>query len=416
MFLTHHRIFDPSSPHANERGYREPTISEVARHFKIPRTTISSWASNPRFIEEAKKRVYHPRWPELEEELVKRFIAARANKSIVTVSWFKRQARSIFKSLNPAVDNIFTFSNGWWGLFRRRHAPEEYIEIVNSFLRYIRRVSRRHKPQVALDAILNSPTRRFGKHRILNLDETPIPFEYLDGYTYEQRGARTIDGKSDRSGWNKRQATLILYIFADGIQRLKPKLRQHKVVTALIPPGCTSLLQPLDTAINRPLKDWLRDATDEYVSEREARGLTMWSIREKRIMTTFVVASAVRTLESRAELVQKAFLNCGISIRPDGTQDIEIRVKDIPAAAIDFTNWEQARDVIVKDEEGVSGLLDEEEIVKQGDEAEDRIDRETGLLVLRCLELKALLRARGLSTIGKKAVLIARLLDADSII
>ncbi|KAM4062954.1 DDE superfamily endonuclease [Hirsutella rhossiliensis] len=369
MFLTHHRIFDPSSPHANERGYREPTI--------------------------------------------------------------------------------------------------KYIEIVNSFLRYIRRVSRRHKPQVALDAILNSPTRRFGKHRILNLDETPIPFEYLDGYTYEQRGARTIDGKSDRSGWNKRQATLILYIFADGIQRLKPKvifhgapppfgrimqdeghlyspevtvefnetaynneelfkdwirdelapivsrnddfllvmdvasfhktddvlhqLRQHKVVTALIPPGCTSLLQPLDTAINRPLKDWLRDATDEYVSEREARGLTMWSIREKRIMTTFVVASAVRTLESRAELVQKAFLNCGISIRPDGTQDIEIRVKDIPAAAIDFTNWEQARDVIVKDEEGVSGLLDEEEIVKQGDEAEDRIDR-------------------------KKAVLIARLLDADSII
>ena len=34
-------------------------------------------------------------------------------------------------------------------------------------------------------------------------------------------------GKSDRSGWNKRQATLILYIFADGIHRIPPKIIFH---------------------------------------------------------------------------------------------------------------------------------------------------------------------------------------------
>ncbi|KAF4510845.1 hypothetical protein G6O67_002704 [Ophiocordyceps sinensis] len=52
-------------------------------------------------------------------------------------------------------------------------------------------------------AAIATPCRFFlryiRRNRILNLDETPIPFEYLDGYTYEERGTRTIAGKSDRS-------------------------------------------------------------------------------------------------------------------------------------------------------------------------------------------------------------------------
>ena len=36
-----------------------------------------------------------------------------------------------------------------------------------------------------------------------------------------------MGGKSDRSGWTKRQATLILYIFADGIDRIPPKIIFH---------------------------------------------------------------------------------------------------------------------------------------------------------------------------------------------
>ena len=59
---------------------------------------------------------------------------------------------------------------------------------------------------------------------ILNLDETPVPFEFLDGYTYDIKGVTTISGKSLRSGWGKRQAILVVYIFADGIKRCKPTL------------------------------------------------------------------------------------------------------------------------------------------------------------------------------------------------
>jgi len=58
----------------------------------------------------------------------------------------------------------------------------------------------------------------------MNFDETPVPFEFLDGSSYDVRGNHTVAGKTDRSGWSKRQATIILYLFADGQWRLKPKL------------------------------------------------------------------------------------------------------------------------------------------------------------------------------------------------
>ena len=58
----------------------------------------------------------------------------------------------------------------------------------------------------------------------MNFDETLIPFEYIDKKTYNIRGAKTITAKTDRSGWDKQQATLALYKFADGIPRIQPKL------------------------------------------------------------------------------------------------------------------------------------------------------------------------------------------------
>jgi hypothetical protein len=82
-----------------------------------------------------------------------------------------------------------------------------------------------------LALILEPPKNRFQSSRILNFDETPIPFEYIDCKTYNLRGAKTITAKIDRSGWDKRQATLILYIFADGIPRIKPKLIFHGKAT-----------------------------------------------------------------------------------------------------------------------------------------------------------------------------------------
>jgi hypothetical protein len=58
--------------------------------------------------------------------------------------------------------------------------------------------------------------RRFPNHLIINLNETPFPFEFLNGYSYDFKDATIVAGRFERNRWDKRQATIILYIMADG--------------------------------------------------------------------------------------------------------------------------------------------------------------------------------------------------------
>ena len=59
------------------------------------------------------------------------------------------------------------------------------------------------------------------------MDQTPIAFEFLSGRTYDFKGAKTVWIKEQRSGWDRRQATLQVCMFADGIRRCKPLLIFH---------------------------------------------------------------------------------------------------------------------------------------------------------------------------------------------
>ena len=43
------------------------------------------------------------------------------------------------------------------------------------------------------------------------------------------KGAKTVWAKQTRDGWDKRQATLILYVFTDGLPQIKPMLIFHAV-------------------------------------------------------------------------------------------------------------------------------------------------------------------------------------------
>ena len=57
---------------------------------------------------------------------------------------------------------------------------------------------------------------------ICNMDETPLPFEFLDGQTYADQGSHTVQVQATQSGWDKQQATIVLCIFADGAMHIKP--------------------------------------------------------------------------------------------------------------------------------------------------------------------------------------------------
>ncbi|KAM5357374.1 hypothetical protein ACJZ2D_016337 [Fusarium nematophilum] len=187
---------------------------------------------------------------------------------------------------------------------------------------------------------------------------------------------------------------------------VKALLREMNITPAPIPPGLTSMLQSLDTAINRPFKDWLREETELYIEEREKRGLTEWTVSEKRIMTTWVVARAMERLRNRPDLVEKAFIDCGITVRPDGTQDRLISFEDIDE--VDFTGWEDAEEPYVKSEEIVDRICDGEEFVLSGDEGNSL---EIGLMMSKKEDLKEMARDLGISVTGNKRDIVERLVD-----
>ena len=57
---------------------------------------------------------------------------------------------------------------------------------------------------------------------IANMDQTPLPFVMYDGKTYNQIGSKEIWCASGSSGLEKRQGTIQLTIFADGVSRVRP--------------------------------------------------------------------------------------------------------------------------------------------------------------------------------------------------
>ena len=63
---------------------------------------------------------------------------------------------------------------------------------------------------------------RYWLGNICNMDQTPLPFEFLSTQTYNTKGEKTVWIKGATSGWEKRQATLQLTVFADGGNYVKP--------------------------------------------------------------------------------------------------------------------------------------------------------------------------------------------------
>lgn len=63
---------------------------------------------------------------------------------------------------------------------------------------------------------------RYRLRNVCNMDQTPLPFEFLSGQTYTTKGEKTVWVKGAVSGWDKRQATLQLTVFADGENHVCP--------------------------------------------------------------------------------------------------------------------------------------------------------------------------------------------------
>ena len=70
------------------------------------------WSKNDKIMQKEAGRQYIPRWPDLEKELYETFLARGNENKTVTVGWFRREARVIFKRQYPTMDKLFVFSAG----------------------------------------------------------------------------------------------------------------------------------------------------------------------------------------------------------------------------------------------------------------------------------------------------------------
>ncbi len=102
--------------------------------------------------------------------------------------------------------------------------------------------------------------------------------------------------------------------------KVKEELKKRNIDTAVIPGGMTSLLQPLDVSVNKPVKsrlrqywtDWMVDGPKHY----NAGGKRKSPTREDVLQW---IADAWGTISS--DIITGGFLKCGIANKMDGSED-----------------------------------------------------------------------------------------------
>lgn len=254
MWLKYYRLPNTASNTAVKT--RPPTLDEASVFFQIPKSTIACWtqpdATEKIFQQKGNRSrrdspvVFLCMWPEMEKKLFDAFMDRRGLGRPVRDGWFRRKATELWKETYPHTgSNFFLFSRGWFQGFLSRHRivlrfvtntaqslPDDFKQQILEWLRFNRRnriltllvpFSATPSPQ-SLHFICNHDGGGIPDHRICNVDETPLPWEYLTGRTYHVQGANTVWSKSAESGSEKRQCTLFLCIFADGVPRVPPIL------------------------------------------------------------------------------------------------------------------------------------------------------------------------------------------------
>ena len=151
--------------------------------------------------------------------------------------WFRPVSKELFTKIYLERETqLFSFLNCWFCGFLHVHQislrmitntasklPADFSLAILNWIKFNRR-NCQLPPDNALGlGDIPSTIGRYRLANICNMDQTPLPFEHVEGQTYSKVGEKTIwTQSSSTSGWGKCQGTIQLTVFADGVPRIKP--------------------------------------------------------------------------------------------------------------------------------------------------------------------------------------------------
>ena len=108
--------------------------------------------------------------------------------------------------------------------------------------------------------------------------------------------------------------------------------RECKTVVALVPPGATSKIQPLDVAFDKEFKDAVDCLSTAHMSSNlDSFAAGEVTAGQRRILLTKWVGQAWKETSTKLrETDAHAFVKCGIALPIDGCRDGEIHLEGIP--------------------------------------------------------------------------------------
>ena len=122
----------------------------------------------------------------------------------------------------------------------------------------------------------------------------------------------------------KRPSLLFLDSFsAHLIDKVMDAFQNSNTTVIVIPGGCTSILQPLDVSINKPIKGHLRSSWVQYMLENSSSDQAI-KRPTKQLLVNWI-EEANEKLDSNLCIVKKAFLVTGLSNALGGQEDQLIR-------------------------------------------------------------------------------------------
>ena len=105
-------------------------------------------------------------------------------------------------------------------------------------------------------------------------------------------------------------------------------------------------MQALDVAVNAPLKARISELADISYDENFAqweKGL--YTVGDRRVMLTKWVGQAWRELHAeKSDLIRSTFRKLGLSLAVDGSEDVELSIKDLPG--MEVGDWRLTTDQV----------------------------------------------------------------------